>query len=55
MNDIYEVKVITEDVNGKTKEFVEKIEARNDLQAIDKVYRHYHKKLNKKIIDIEVV
>lgn len=55
MDDIYNVKVISEDRKGNREERIETIKARNDLQAMDKVNRYYKKTLKRTIIDLEVV
>ena len=55
MDDIYNIKVISEDRKGNREEKVETIKAKNDLQAMDKVNRYYKKTLKKTIIDMEVI
>lgn len=55
MNDIYNIKVISEDRKGNREEKIETIKARNDLQAMDKVNRYYKKTLKRTIIDMEII
>ena len=51
MDDIYMVSVLLTDNTKK----IETVTARNDLKAIDKVYKHYTEDLHKDILDIKII
>ena len=53
--DIYNVKVTILNKNGNKEEKIEKIKAKNDLQAMDKVNRYYKNTLKRKILDLEII